>query len=155
MNFVNKSFTSWQMAWKIVFNICTLLMMFAPSTRKGGGGYFYHLRQVPLKNWTDLQCWLGALLVMLVIFNDPLFVIEVFSKEGVYLAALYIVFLGAFLATMMFFWLCVVHEASLQVSTSEASHERSEPRAKRATSEASHERSEPRAKRATSEASQP
>ena len=125
MNFVNKSFTSWQMAWKIVFNICTLLMMFAPSTRKGGGGYFYHLRQVPLKNWTDLQCWLGALLVMLVIFNDPLFIIEVFSKEGVYLAALYIVFLGAFLATMMFFWLCVVHEASLQVSTSEASHERS------------------------------
>lgn len=34
-----------------------------------------------------------------------------------------------------------------------ASHERSEPRAKRATSEASHERSEPGAKRATSEGS--
>jgi hypothetical protein len=115
MTFVNKMFTQWQIVWKIVFQVCTLIMMFCPATGpKSGGGYFWHLRKVPITNWTSLQIWLGAMLVMLFFFNDPFFPIEVFSESGVALAALYIIFLAIYMGVMMFFWLCVIHETSLQ-----------------------------------------
>ena len=49
---------------------------------------------------------------MLLFFNDPMFIIEVFSDYGALLSAVYILFLCAFLATLMFFWLCMLHETS-------------------------------------------
>lgn len=56
---------------------------------------------------------------MLFLFNDPLFLVEIYSDYGAMMSAVYIAFLCAFLATLMFFWLCVFHETSLVGSRSE------------------------------------
>ncbi len=113
MNFINKEFTKWQIGWKVIFCIITLAVMFFPVDGLFGG-FFYKLRKTKWSNWSDMQVWLASLLAMLFIFNDPLFPIEVYTESGVLLAALYIVFLCAYLSVMMFFWLCIMHETSLQ-----------------------------------------
>ncbi|GMH69386.1 hypothetical protein TrST_g11081 [Triparma strigata] len=111
MHYINPNFTRWQICWKILFTFVTLLVMILPCNG-GLAGYFYQLRKVLRSNWTDLQVWIGVLLGMLFFFNDPLFLIEVFFEYGALLSAVYILFLCAFLSTLMFFWLCMLHETS-------------------------------------------
>ena len=46
------------------------------------GGYFWQLRKTKRENWTDQQVWVAVLLVMLFLFNDPLFLVEIYSDYG-------------------------------------------------------------------------
>ena len=115
MNYINAEFTKWQIGWKLTFVVVTLLVMFLPLSGRFEicAGYFWQLRKTRRENWTDLQVWVAVLLGMLFLFNDPLFIVEIYSDYGAMMSAVYILFLCAFLATMMFFWLCTLHETSL------------------------------------------
>ena len=56
------------MGFKYTFLVLTLLVMFAPKV-----GFFMAMCPVPRSSWTWEQEWTAVLLVLLVGFNDPLF----------------------------------------------------------------------------------
>ena len=56
------------MGFKYTFLVLTLLVMFAPKV-----GFFMAMCPVPRASWTWEQEWTAVLLVLLVGFNDPLF----------------------------------------------------------------------------------
>ena len=88
--------------------------MFSPIKNGKGklSGFFFKMRSVPFKKWTSIQCWIAVLLIGLLVFNDPLFLVEVYSKAALPLAAAYIVFLTGYMALLMFFWLCIMHDTA-------------------------------------------
>ena len=91
---------------------------FAPfKGRRGLGdfkGFFYQLKDTRRENWSDMQNWIAVLLVMCLIFNDPLFPLEIYLDLGIWITALYIIFLCCFVSFMMFFWMVVMHDCSKQ-----------------------------------------
>ena len=113
MHYVNPSFTNFQIAFKTISCFITLWVMFGPG--KGDtAGFFFQLKDTRSSNWTDFQRWIAGLLVMTFFFNDPLFLLEVYLDDGIFITGLYIIFLCSFMSFMLFFWLCLLHECSRQ-----------------------------------------
>jgi len=111
MVFVNPDFTWWVMGWKVVFLICTLVVMFCPITLFDGAfaGYFVQQRHLKLNDWSNIQCWIGALLVVLLFFNDPFFALQfgdgISSGVKQFLVMESIVLVALFVSLMLCFML--------------------------------------------------
>ncbi|GMH93113.1 hypothetical protein TrST_g13724 [Triparma strigata] len=111
MVFVNPDFTWWVMGWKMVFLVGTVIVMFSPITKFNGAfaGFFVQQRNVKLKDWSLIQTWIGALLVVLLFFNDPFFPLQ--FGDGVspgvkqFLVMQSIVFVALFVSMMLCFML--------------------------------------------------
>tara|TARA_B110000305_G_C19387850_1_gene613201 strand:+ start:42 stop:947 length:906 start_codon:yes stop_codon:yes gene_type:complete len=111
MVYVHTDFTTWSMGWKIAFQVITLFMMFSPLSFCDGlfKGYFVQMRNVSWQYWSDMQCWIGALLVGLFFFNDPLFIFQIYTEDDTTatgLLAFYLIVMGAFISMILCFWLC-------------------------------------------------
>eukprot|EP00953_Heterococcus_sp_UTEX-ZZ885_P006368 3894-Heterococcus_DN1.PRE.1 len=74
--YINSSYTHFEMGWKYFFLISTLLVALVPRY-----GYFSGLRSIGKRDWTYQQKWILALLILLVVFNDPFFAITVYSGK--------------------------------------------------------------------------
>ena len=117
MVYVHTDFTQWSMGWKITFQILTILAMFSPLTMFDGlfAGFFVQMRNLPWRQWSDMQVWIACLLVGLFFFNDPFFPFEVFSDSQdttVGLISCYIILLGGFLSMVLCFFLCTSEDIS-------------------------------------------
>jgi len=108
MVYVHTDFTTWSMGWKIAFQVITLFMMFSPLSFCDGlfKGYFVQMRNVSWQYWSDMQCWIGALLVGLFFFNDPLFIFQIYTEDDTTatgLLAFYLIVMGAFISMILCF----------------------------------------------------
>jgi len=117
MVYIHTDFTHWSMGWKITFQILTLLVMFSPFTFCDGffAGFFVQMRNVEWKYWSDMQCWIAALLVGTFFFNDPFFVFQIYTDSentSVGLLAFYMVVLGGFTSMILCFFLCTSEDIS-------------------------------------------
>lgn len=117
------------MRTKLMFILITLAVMFMPNLNSRGciksekfdlfsfvfEGFIYKLLTTrKFKDWSHQQKWIGALLVGLVLFNDPTFRIQTYlwGMPRNILGILAIVFKQGFLSLMMGFWLCILDETS-------------------------------------------
>jgi Wnt-binding factor required for Wnt secretion len=101
--YINSSYTHFEMGWKYFFLITTLLVALAPRY-----GYFSGLRSIGKRDWTYQQKWILALLILLVVFNDPFFAITVYSGKpavNLGLSAWYILCVLVFTAALLLYWL--------------------------------------------------
>jgi hypothetical protein len=117
--FINDKFTIFEMHWKTTFIVITLVAMFMPRLNRGEAcsksekfalfslvfeGFFYKLLTTrKLKDWSHQQKWIGALLVALILFNDPFFRLEVYMTGPIrtVLGIIGIMFKQGFLTLMM------------------------------------------------------
>jgi len=71
------------------------------------GTYMWALSKTAPKYRSYEQYWLAVLLFLLLFFNDPLFVLEIFTP-GPFWSGLYVVTMTLYLAALLLFWLCVL-----------------------------------------------
>jgi len=100
--FVNGDFTQFEHYFKYVFVALSGVVLVQ---------YFRSLpaANLSLSTWTWQQRWIFMLLVLLFLFNDPLFRVSVYgspaSSEGV--TGFYVVSMAAFVSTLLCFWLAM------------------------------------------------
>ena len=75
--FINGEYTSFEMGFKYTFICITLLAIFVPKF-----GWFWCMIKVPRSRWTWEQEWTTLLLVLLIGFNDPFFIMNVYSRSA-------------------------------------------------------------------------
>jgi hypothetical protein len=104
---INAGFTKFVLGVKYTFLIINLLVLLAP-----GVGYCAHLSQVPVKEWSSEQVWILVLLEALLLFNDPFYAAQIYSKESVAFTTLYVCFSATFLSLLLCFWHCTLSDLS-------------------------------------------
>ena len=69
--------------------------------------FWFKLTRMPSRVWSYEQKWIGAVLVGLVFFNNPLVGVEVFFPSLVW-TGLSVIGMVTFLALLLLFWLCII-----------------------------------------------
>ncbi|CAM9852793.1 unnamed protein product, partial [Discosporangium mesarthrocarpum] len=126
--YINPSFTRFQVWWKYTFVFFTLLFMLWPGDRGGAcceawswlcpwlvwKGFLPAARKARQNHsgwgWRSLnfhQKWTMALLVGLLLFNDPLVFGTVHTGAATFFSAFFIVCAAAFMFELLLFWLCL------------------------------------------------
>lgn len=95
---VNSNFTIFEMAVKYCFLAVTVVL---------AAVYFFKLTKVPFRLWSYEQKWIGAVLVGLMFFDNPLVAMEVYNPSLIWTGTS-VVGMVTFLALLLLFWLCIV-----------------------------------------------
>ena len=106
LHHINGEYTTFEIYWKYFFILLNCLFLFAPSE-----GFIWRMREIPRENWGYVQNWLLAFSPLIILFNDPLLpwaVYEDDQTEG--LIVYYTVIIGTFLAALLLFFLCILHQ---------------------------------------------
>ena len=95
----NPAFTQLELAFRFIFFLLTL----------GTLVFFVHsLHKFPVLDWSMEQRWMVLLLVLLSLYNNPLFPLTL-SSAPLLAGILDSIFQTSFLFTLLMFWLCVLH----------------------------------------------
>eukprot|EP00941_MAST-03F_sp_MAST-3F-sp1_P005766 g5766.t1 len=98
MKYVNVHFTEFEFALKYFFVSASVIVSYL---------YFTGLRKhVNQQYWSYEQKWVAYLSILLIFFNDPFFVLEIYTPNILW-TALYVLQDTAFLMSLLLFWLCV------------------------------------------------
>jgi hypothetical protein len=108
--YVSREYTEFEIGWKYTFLGVGLLFNFMP-----GCGYFPLLFKKTRAEWSSQQRWVAGLLLLLLLFNDPLFLAAIFAppKTRVAYVSLHIVGAVAFLSVLLNFWLKILQACIL------------------------------------------
>lgn len=65
-------YTKFELIWKDIFMITTLFVLVTKDY-----GFVWKMISVPFRLWSSEQTWILGLLLGLVLFNDPFFILQV------------------------------------------------------------------------------
>jgi len=99
MRYVNKDFTVFEFGLKYSMFIITFLVTAV-------FGYFFFFTMKPI-NRSFEQKWIMGLLIMCCLFNDPLFVFDIYLPN-IFFTGLNCLLVVSFLMAILFFWLCML-----------------------------------------------
>ena len=95
----NSAFTQLELVFRFLFFSLTLTVIV----------FFVHrLHKFPVLDWSMEQRWVVVLLVLLLLYNNPLFPLTL-SPSPLFAGILDSIFQSSFLFALLLFWLCVLH----------------------------------------------
>lgn len=132
--FVSGRYTDFELRFKAMFVFATVIIsaFYFTKLRKAHPNSMCGLHSClgSIWQWTWQQRWVALLLVLLVLFNDPLFYASIYStaRNSEITTGFYMVSTAAFVCTLLCFWLAILtaagrtdHSSSSTSPSSEAS----------------------------------
>ena len=95
----NSAFTQLELVFRFLFFLLTIGVLI----------FFVHsLHKYPVLDWSMEQRWVVILLILLLLYNNPLFPLTL-SSSPLFAGILDSIFQSTFLFSLLMFWLCALH----------------------------------------------